>query len=86
MGEQNVPLAVRVNIEGLHNVIELSKQCEFEQQLKNGQQFPHKLISRQTETFCAEHNRSFWPGVAAQSNTKPLHSEAKDYLWSLKGD
>ena len=31
MGEQNVPLAVRVNIEGLHNVIELSKQCEFEE-------------------------------------------------------
>ena len=29
VGEQNVPLAVRVNIEGLHNVIELSKQCQF---------------------------------------------------------
>ena len=29
VGEQNVPLAVRVNIEGLHNVIELSKQCKF---------------------------------------------------------
>ena len=27
VGENNVPLAVRVNIEGLHNVIELSKQC-----------------------------------------------------------
>ncbi|XP_058809185.1 L-threonine 3-dehydrogenase, mitochondrial [Phymastichus coffea] len=26
VGEQNVPLAVRVNIEGLHNVIELAKQ------------------------------------------------------------
>ncbi|CAG0878514.1 unnamed protein product [Darwinula stevensoni] len=26
VGEQNVPLAVRVNIEGLHNVMELSKQ------------------------------------------------------------
>ena len=28
VGENNVPLAVRVNIEGLHNVIELSKQCK----------------------------------------------------------
>ena len=27
--ENNVPLAVRVNIEGLHNVIELSKQCKI---------------------------------------------------------
>lgn len=26
IGEQNVPLAVRVNIEGAHNVIELAKQ------------------------------------------------------------
>ncbi|XP_071541685.1 L-threonine 3-dehydrogenase, mitochondrial [Panulirus ornatus] len=26
IGEQNVPLAIRVNIEGLHNVMELSKQ------------------------------------------------------------
>jgi threonine 3-dehydrogenase len=26
VGEQNVPLAVRVNIEGMHNVIELAKQ------------------------------------------------------------
>ena len=26
IGEQNVPLAVRVNIEGVHNVIELAKQ------------------------------------------------------------
>ena len=30
VGENNVPLAVRVNIEGLHNVIELSKQCNYE--------------------------------------------------------
>ena len=29
VGENNVPLAVRVNIEGLHNVIELSKQCNY---------------------------------------------------------
>ena len=29
VGENNVPLAVRVNIEGLHNVIELSKQCKI---------------------------------------------------------
>merc|ERR1712240_390174 len=29
VGEQNVPLAVRVNIEGLHNVIELSKQYKL---------------------------------------------------------
>ena len=28
VGENNVPLAVRVNIEGLHNVMELSKQCK----------------------------------------------------------
>jgi hypothetical protein len=27
VGENNVPLAVRVNIEGLHNVMELAKQC-----------------------------------------------------------
>ena len=26
IGEQNIPLAMRVNIEGLHNVLELSKQ------------------------------------------------------------
>lgn len=26
IGEQNVPLAVRVNIEGVHNVVELAKQ------------------------------------------------------------
>ncbi|XP_014680440.1 PREDICTED: inactive L-threonine 3-dehydrogenase, mitochondrial-like, partial [Priapulus caudatus] len=26
VGEQNVPLAIRVNIEGLHNVMELAKQ------------------------------------------------------------
>jgi nucleoside-diphosphate-sugar epimerase len=26
VGENNVPLAMRVNIEGLHNVLELSKQ------------------------------------------------------------
>ena len=29
VGENNVPLAVRVNIEGLHNVMELAKQCEY---------------------------------------------------------
>lgn len=29
VGENNVPLAVRVNIEGLHNVIELSKQYKL---------------------------------------------------------
>lgn len=29
IGEQNVPLAVRVNIEGLHNVIELAKQYKL---------------------------------------------------------
>merc|ERR1719370_2662551 len=29
IGEQNVPLAIRVNIEGLHNVIELSKQYKL---------------------------------------------------------
>lgn len=29
VGEQNVPLAVRVNIEGLHNVIELAKQYKL---------------------------------------------------------
>lgn len=29
VGEHNVPLAVRVNIEGLHNVIELSKQYKL---------------------------------------------------------
>ena len=28
VGENNVPLAVRVNIEGLHNVMELAKQCK----------------------------------------------------------
>lgn len=28
-GEQNVPLAVRVNIEGMHNVIELAKQYQL---------------------------------------------------------
>lgn len=26
VGESNIPLAMRVNIEGLHNVLELSKQ------------------------------------------------------------
>lgn len=29
VGEQNVPLAVRVNIEGVHNVIELAKQYKL---------------------------------------------------------
>lgn len=29
IGEQNVPLAVRVNIEGMHNVIELAKQYQL---------------------------------------------------------
>lgn len=29
IGEQNVPLAVRVNIEGVHNVIELAKQYKL---------------------------------------------------------
>jgi len=29
IGEQNVPLAVRVNIEGLHNVVELAKQYQL---------------------------------------------------------
>lgn len=29
IGEQNVPLAVRVNIEGLHNVMELAKQYKL---------------------------------------------------------
>lgn len=29
IGEQNVPLAVRVNIEGMHNVIELAKQYKL---------------------------------------------------------
>ncbi|XP_069676786.1 L-threonine 3-dehydrogenase, mitochondrial isoform X3 [Periplaneta americana] len=29
IGEQNVPLAVRVNIEGIHNVIELAKQYKL---------------------------------------------------------
>ncbi|XP_017788861.1 PREDICTED: L-threonine 3-dehydrogenase, mitochondrial [Habropoda laboriosa] len=29
VGEQNVPLAVRVNIEGMHNVIELAKQYKL---------------------------------------------------------
>ena len=26
IGEQNVPLAMRVNVEGLHNILELSNQ------------------------------------------------------------
>ena len=26
IGEQNVPLAMKVNVEGLHNILELSKQ------------------------------------------------------------
>jgi threonine 3-dehydrogenase len=26
IGEQNVPLAMRVNIEGLHNILEISNQ------------------------------------------------------------
>lgn len=29
IGEQNVPLAVRVNVEGMHNVIELAKQYKL---------------------------------------------------------
>lgn len=29
LGEQNVPLAVRVNIEGVHNVIEIAKQYKL---------------------------------------------------------
>jgi len=29
IGEQNVPLAMRVNVEGLHNILELSKQYEL---------------------------------------------------------
>lgn len=29
VGEQNVPLAVRVNIEGVHNIIELAKQYKL---------------------------------------------------------
>lgn len=29
VGENNVPLAMRVNIEGLHNVLELSKQYKL---------------------------------------------------------
>lgn len=29
IGEQNVPLAVRVNIEGVHNVVELAKQYKL---------------------------------------------------------
>lgn len=33
IGEQNVPLAVRVNIEGVHNVIELSKQYRLKVRL-----------------------------------------------------
>ena len=35
-----MPLAVRVNIEGLHNVIELSKQCEFEELKDHHDVFP----------------------------------------------
>ena len=29
VGEQNVPLAMRVNIEGLHNVLEIAKQYDL---------------------------------------------------------
>ena len=29
IGEQNIPLAMRVNIEGLHNVLELAKQYKL---------------------------------------------------------
>ena len=29
VGENNVPLAIRVNIEGLHNVMELAKQYKL---------------------------------------------------------
>ena len=29
VGEQNIPLAMRVNIEGLHNVLELAKQYQL---------------------------------------------------------
>ena len=29
VGEQNVPLAMRVNIEGFHNVLELAKQYDL---------------------------------------------------------
>ena len=29
VGEANIPLAMRVNIEGLHNVLELSKQYKL---------------------------------------------------------
>ncbi len=35
VGENNVPLAVRVNIEGLHNVMELAKQCKNQELTDN---------------------------------------------------
>ena len=59
VGEQNVPLAVRVNIEGLHNVIELSKQCEFEHNPQQNQhRYNSKLLPADKVFFCAKYNSS----------------------------
>merc|ERR550532_868549 len=93
VGEQNVPLAVRVNIEGLHNVIELSKQYKLKLFVPStigafGPESPRCHRTQQTiqaETFCAEHNRSFWTGVPTESHSEPLHPETEDHLWSFQG-
>lgn len=65
IGEQNVSLAVRVNIEGMHNVVELAKQvCSFlnfslffllimKFKLKH-------LFLVQTKSFCSIHDWSIW--------------------------
>ena len=68
VGENNVPLAVRVNIEGLHNVIELSKQCEqfFESILKYISIIIDKLKLFVPSTIVYW---SIWPGVSQESNT-----------------
>ena len=65
VGENNVPLAVRVNIEGLHNVIELSKQCEKLLKIKS----TYLCSYRQVEAVCPEHYWCIWPGVSQESNT-----------------
>ena len=65
VGENNVPLAVRVNIEGLHNVIELSKQCEQFLEINS----TYLCSYRQVEAVCPKHYWSIWTGVSQESNT-----------------
>lgn len=84
IGEQNVSLAVRVNIEGMHNMIELAKQYKL-------RIFVPSTIGAFGPVSCLTFRVFFsfllrnFTGFATQPNAQLDDSTSPNNLWCLKG-